>query len=191
MSDCDWLGMDVFGTQVLAPGPSELPSTVLQSKPLGIDQIVTVAQAANGAFTTIPRDASNPLSLPFTRLKKNRPLLVALHVTGRVTTGFATASDLTFRVRATASSDVPTRPGDANNLLLTRTVRVDLTPATLQPNFTLGMTVLVPPEVLPDTADLTFVAQFKLQATGTAGASLTFDPKQDALVVQEIGPFTL
>ena len=189
MSDCDWLGMDVFGTQVLSPGPSELPSTVLQTKSASVEQAVSVTQAGT-AFTTVLRNATDPLTVTLTRAKKNRPVLVSVNLTGRATGGFTFNSDLAFRTLVNTAS-VFVRPGDASNPLLVRKALVDLQAQFPSPFFEVAYQVLVPPEVLPDVADLAFIVQFQLQAGGTDNGVLAFDPKQDALVVQEIGPFTL
>jgi hypothetical protein len=191
MSDCDWLGMDVFGTQFVSPGPSELPSTVLLVQKDSVEQVVTLTQAADNTFVTVLKDGTNPLSVTLARSRKTHAVILSVHVTGRVTSGLSATADLAARVIVGTNTSIFTRPGDGTNFLLVRKVRVPGAVATDRFPFAVGYSVLVPPEVLPDSASLQFRVQLALQGTGIAGSVMTLDPKADALVAQEIGPAPL
>jgi hypothetical protein len=189
MSDCDWQGMGVFGTQVLAPGPSDLPSTELNSVERDIDEVTPTTQA--GVFTDVQANTSgDQLAVTLTRTRKTRALLVSVGFTGTVT-GFATASDLAFQVIINGNP-VPATPTDDTDVLLARKVHVDLTSGatTFQSSFNLSMTSLIPPEVLPNALELDFLVQFSFLAPGLGSPQIVVFPREDALVVKEIGPFS-
>ncbi|HXT98789.1 MAG TPA: hypothetical protein VN853_20995 [Polyangia bacterium] len=192
MSDCDWQGMGVFGTQVLAPGPSDLPSTeITPFAQQAIDEATATTQAGTN-FTDVQIDsAADTLTVTLTRTRKTRAVLVSVNFTGSVI-GFATASDLAFRVLVNGTA-VPSTPTDNTDLLLVRRVHVDLTPGatTFQPSFTLSLTSLIPPEVLPNEAALDFLVQFEFLQNGLGSPQIMVFPREDALVVKEIGPFSL
>jgi hypothetical protein len=197
MSDCDWAGMDVFGTPVVAPGPSDLPSTVLTTVSAAVEQTMVIQQASGGVFTTVlVNNTGGQLGVRLTRQKKTRALLVSLRLTGTAS-GFAAAASLALQTLVN-TNPIFTNPRDTNqDTLLVRRTRVDLTSGstTFKSSVAIGYTVLVPPEVLPDATTLDFLVQFAFQNVGAAGAPagavLTVDPREDALVVQEIGPFSL
>lgn len=191
MSDCDWQGTGVFGTQVLAPGPSDLPSTELNPVQQDIEEVTPTTQAA-GAFTDVlVNTTGHQLAVTLTRTRKTRALLVSVGFTGTAT-GFATASDLAFQVIINGAP-VPTTPTDNTDVLLARKVHVDLTPGatTFQSSFTLSMTSFIPPEVLPNSLELDFLVQFSFLATGLASPQIIVFPREAALLVKEIGPFSL
>src|SRR5437016_292345 len=98
MSDCDWQGMGVFGTQVLAPGPSDLPSTEIEPFAQQAIEEVTPTTEVGGAFTNVAVDGTGgTLGVTLTRTRKTRAVLVSLNFSGTVS-GFASLSDLAFRV---------------------------------------------------------------------------------------------
>ena len=192
MSDCDWQGTGVFGTQVLAPGPSDLPSTELNPVQRDIDEVTPTTQAGAGVFTDVLANTTgDQLAVALTRTRKTRALLVSVGFTGTVT-GFAAASDLAFQVIINGAA-VPTTPTDNTDVLLVRKVHVDLTSGatTFQSSFNLSMTSLIPPEVLPNTLQLDFLVQFSFLASGLASPQITVFPRAAALLVKEIGPFSL
>jgi hypothetical protein len=192
MSDCDWQGMGVFGTQVLAPGPSDLPSTeITPFAQQDIEEPTATTQDGTNFTTVQVNGGGDPLTVTLTRTRKTRAVLVAVNVTGSVT-GFATASDLAFRVLVNTAA-VPASPNDNTDLLLVRKVHVDLTPgaATFQSNFSLSLTSLIPPEVLPNDTALDFLVQFEFLAGGLTSPTIMAFPREDALLVKEIGPFSL
>ncbi len=191
MSDCDWQGTGVFGTQVLAPGPSDLPSTELNLVQQDIEEVTPTTQAG-GVFTDVQVNTTgDQLAVTLTRTRRTRALLVSVGFTGTVT-GFATASDLAFQVIINGSP-VPATPTDNTDVLLVRKVHVDLTPGatTFQSSFNLSMTSLIQPEVLPNALQLDFLVQFSFLASGLGGPQITVFPREAALVVKEIGPFSL
>ena len=53
------------------------------------------------------------------------------------------------------------------------------------------MTSLIPPEVLPNALELNFLVQFSFLAPGLGSPQIVVFPREDALVVKEIGPFSL
>ena len=192
MSDCDWQGMGVFGTQVLAPGPSDLPSTEITPFAQQDIEEPTATTQVGANFTDVQVDGTaDTLTVTLTRTRKTRAVLVSVNFAGAVT-GFATASDLAFRVLVNTAA-VPASPNDNTDVLLVRKVHVDLTPGatTFQSNFTLSLTSLIPPEVLPNDLALDFLVQFEFLAGGLTSPTIMAFPREDALVVKEIGPFSL
>jgi len=192
MSDCDWQGMGVFGTQVLTPGPSDLPSTELNPVHQAIEETTATTQAAPNTFTNVGANTGGTsLAVSLTQIRKTRALLVSVSFTGAVT-GFATASDLAFRVLIN-NSPVPASPNDSTDQLLVRKVHVDLTSGatTFQSSFSLSMTSLIPPEVLLNDLELDFLVQFQFLASGLTSPQIMVFPREEALVVKEIGPFSL